>query len=376
MTRQMRDLIEKQRILVCCGAGGVGKTTVSAALAVAAARAGRRVLVLTIDPSKRLAQTLGVGRNNPEPTMLSRERQRAIGIEEPGCLSAWMIDPKLIADNAVRQIIKDPREAERFLKNKIYLAVTDMIAGMQEYTAMEALHELVESQRYDLVVLDTPPSRNALNFLEGPEKLNTFLDGSVFKLFIPKDGSMVMRVASRVIHPVMRAVFGEELFNELQVAFGTFGSIFRILNGNAQNMREYLSQPSVSFFLITSPFDEAASEARFFRQRIRQLGLPFRGMILNRSYALSQDVVFPDARLLSGALREALKSAFIKLEAMALREKERSEADQALLARLAKEAGEGAFALPLPELHESVDDLESLRSIADMLVAEEGLQAA
>ncbi len=370
MSRELHELIEKQRILVCCGAGGVGKTTVSAALAVAAARAGRKVLVLTIDPSKRLAQTLGVGRNHPEPTQLSRERQEAIGIQEPGCLSAWMIDPKLIADNAVRGIIKDPGEAQRFLRNKIYLAVTDMIAGMQEYTAMEALYELVESHQYDLVVLDTPPSRNALNFLEGPEKLNSFLDGSVFKLFIPKEGSTLMRVASAVIHPVMRAVFGEELFNELQTAFGTFGSIFRILNGNAQNMRAYLSKPSVSFFLITSPFDEAFSEARFFRRRIAQLGLPFKGMILNRSYAHSEDMIFPEAALGGREPSADLRAALAKLHEMAELERDRSLADQKLLAGLEEEAGPDCFAMALPELHESVDDLVSLRTIADLLVAE------
>ena len=171
---RIASFVLNKRIIVCCGAGGVGKTTTSAALALAAARAGRKVLVLTIDPSKRLAETLGVDRNSPEPTRLPEDRERAAGITGPGELSAWMLDPRLVSDQAVRKLVKDPADQEKLLAHPVYDQITSMIAGMQEYTAMEALYQFVETGRYDLVVLDTPPSRNALNFLEAPSRLSEF----------------------------------------------------------------------------------------------------------------------------------------------------------------------------------------------------------
>src|SRR4051812_3115558 len=146
------ELIRNRRVIVCCGAGGVGKTTTAAALSLAAARAGRRVLVLTIDPSKRLAETLGVSRNPPTPVAVPPDRQIAAGIHAPASLDAWMLDPKLVADESVRRLTKNPEDAERVLGNRIYQQVSSMVAGMHEYTAMEALHRLVNEGRYDLVV--------------------------------------------------------------------------------------------------------------------------------------------------------------------------------------------------------------------------------
>jgi anion-transporting ArsA/GET3 family ATPase len=156
----LAQLLTAKRVIVVCGAGGVGKTTSAASLAVAAARAGRRVLVITIDPSKRLAQTLGVSAQELEPVALSLERQQAVGIAAPGDLSAWMLDPQAVSDQTVRRLATDDASAELLLRNRVYRHVTSMIAGMQEYTAVEALHEFIRDDRYDLVVLDTPPSRD------------------------------------------------------------------------------------------------------------------------------------------------------------------------------------------------------------------------
>ena len=192
------DVLANKRVIVCCGAGGVGKTTVSASLALAAARAGRRVLVVTIDPSRRLAETLGVSRNLPEPTELPAERLAAAGVSAPGSLAAWMLDPQLVSDRVVHGFSKSEDDARRLLANPIYQNVTAMVAGMQEYTAVEALHGFVRDDRYDLIVLDTPPSRNALRFLEAPHRASGFLDGRVFNLFIPGEGSIIRRFASRL----------------------------------------------------------------------------------------------------------------------------------------------------------------------------------
>src|SRR5262249_19564947 len=139
----IESLVRGQRIIVCCGAGGVGKTTTAAALALAGARLGRRVLVLTIDPSRRLAETLGVTRNPPKPVRLPEDRLTQAEIVPPATLEAWMLDPKLVSDEAVRRLVKNDAEADRVLQNRIYQHVTAMVAGMHEYTAMEALHRFV-----------------------------------------------------------------------------------------------------------------------------------------------------------------------------------------------------------------------------------------
>ena len=155
-------LLQDKRVVVCCGAGGVGKTTVSASLAIAAARSGRRVLVVTIDPSKRLAEALGVDRNPIEPVSVSPEFAQQAGIR--GQLSAWMLDLQLVADRVVQSFSKNPDEARRLLDNKIYRNVAAMVAGMQEYTAVQALYEFVQNDEYDLVILDTPPSAMPCDF--------------------------------------------------------------------------------------------------------------------------------------------------------------------------------------------------------------------
>ena len=157
-------LLMKRRVVVCCGAGGVGKTTTSAALAIAAARAGRRVLVVTIDPSKRLAEALGVDRNPTEPVKVGQDTGLLNHCK--GSLEAWMLDPQLIADNVVQRFSSSKSDASTLMSNPIYRNVTAMVAGMQEYTAVQALYEFINEDRYDLVILDTPPSRDALRFLD------------------------------------------------------------------------------------------------------------------------------------------------------------------------------------------------------------------
>ena len=217
------DLLRKKKVIVCCGAGGVGKTTTAAAISIAAARAGRKVLVLTIDPSRRLAETLGVSRNPTDPVRIPKERSDAAGITT-GTLDAWMLDIKLVSDGAVRRLVKSEADAQRILTNRIYQQVSTMVAGMHEYTAMEALHRLVHEGRYDLVVLDTPPSRNALDFLEAPRRLSGLVDSRAISAFLPKSDSMVARAASRVIEKILSAVFGEDLGNQRLVGFGGSGA--------------------------------------------------------------------------------------------------------------------------------------------------------
>ncbi len=363
------EILKNQRIVVCCGAGGVGKTTTSAALALAASRAGRRVLVLTIDPSRRLAETLGVSQNPPEPVAVSPERLAAAGIAPPGALDAWLLDAKLVADNAVRRLARGPEEAERFLSNRIYGQVSQMVAGMHEYTAMEALHRLLLEGRYDLVVLDTPPSRNALDFLEAPGRLSRLLDMKIFKAFLPKQGSLLTRAASALIHRVLASVFGGEFASEFVSFLASFAGLFTILNGDVASMRSFLSGSDAAFLLVCSPTPASLVEACFFQEKTRELSLPLRGFVLNRSRACVDGRLFPTEELLAQGAGPEARAGLAKLQQLATAELAAAERDRVLLADLRSRAGEGCFALAVPELPQGADDMRTLVAVADALLS-------
>jgi len=369
-TATLRSYVREKRILVCCGAGGVGKTTTSAALALAAARDGRRVLVLTIDPSKRLAETLGIAPHSPEPVRLDPELERACGIAAPGALSAWMLDPKKVSDDVVRRIIGDEQEAQRLIDNRIYAQITQLIAGMQEYTAVEALHSFLETGRYDVVVLDTPPSRNALSFLDAPRRLNTFLEGRIFQLFIPKEGGFMRGAATRLISKVFGTVFGEGPFAELSQFFGAFRGIFQVLNRNAQELRAKLRQPDVTFLLVTSPAREAINDAVFFQSKIRDLELPLGGFVLNRSHATRATIPAPGPELLPPNPGPHHLSALEKLQQLGRRERLRVEADLDVLADLRERTEDCSVpVVAVPDFPAGVDDLDALVELAELLTA-------
>jgi anion-transporting ArsA/GET3 family ATPase len=365
------ELLLTKRILVCCGAGGVGKTTTAAALSLAAARAGRRVLVLTIDPSKRLAETLGVSRNPPEPVAVPAERQALAGIVAPATLEAWMLDHKLVADSAVRRLTKTKEEAERVLANRLYQQISSMVAGMHEYTAMEALHRLVQSGRYDLVVLDTPPSRHALDFLEAPRRLSRLVDTRVISAFMPKSDGIVSRAASKVIERVLGAVFGEDFAAEFVGFVATFAGIFQSLSVDVNTMRKFLSGPDVAFLLVSSPAPTTLTEAHFFQNKTRELGLPFRAFVLNRSRALNVRKCLPDLTMIEdgAAAGTAVRRGMEKLQAMAKTELEWANRDLSLLRDLETRAGDNATAIALPELPQGADDMGTLISVADVLAS-------
>lgn len=363
-------LIEKNAVIVCCGAGGVGKTTTAASLAVGAARLGRRVLVLTIDPSRRLAETLGVSRNPREPVPLPPERQAAAGIAAPGRLDAWMLDAKLVADDSVRRFAGSEERAKPILANRVYQQATTMLAGLHEYAAMKALHGFITGGNYDLVVLDTPPSRNALDFLEAPTRLSGFLDGAIFRMFLPSKTGLLGRAGSKLISKVLGLAFGEEFASELSAFFESFAGLFASLNADLAEVRARLAKADTAFLLVTTPSEAAVAEAHFFHERILQLGLPFRGFVLNRSQAGASAKRFPDAAVLPADASPALRSAFDKLKWLARAEQLEAARDRGLLADLALRGGGEAFALALPNLPAGASDIATLISIADLVIAE------
>lgn len=357
------SLLRGRRLLVCCGAGGVGKTTTAAALALAAARAGRRVLVVTIDPSRRLAETLGVDRHPDAPVALSAERLAALGIGPPGHLSAWMLDPRKVSDDVVKGFSKTPAEAERLLNNPIYRNLSEMVAGMQEYTAVEALHDFVKDDHYDLVVLDTPPSRDAMRFLDAPERVGGFLDRRIFSLFIPGEGGLIRRAAQALVTRVMDAAFGEQTRTDLQQFLSLFGMLLDHLNRNQAEVEAFLKTPAVGFLLVTGPAREAQEEAFHFAARTRTLGLPVAGYVLNRSLASRAELPLPEVP--PGAA-PALRHAIERLRPHAEAEQQTAHAHDALAVRLA----ERGPVFVLPHLAAGASELEALDRLAVVLGAE------
>jgi len=372
MNPAISTLLNEKKVIVCCGAGGVGKTTVSAALALAAARAGRRVLVVTIDPSKRLAETLGVRRNASEPIQLPADRLEAAGVK--GDLWAWMLDPKQVSDDVVNAFSKNEAQAKRLLENPIYRNVTAMVAGMQEYTAVEALHGFVQSGQYDLVVLDTPPSRDALRFLEAPVRASAFLDRRIFNLFVPGEGGIIRRMATSLIERVMDAAFGKETRMQLQEFFELFGTLLNHLNQNQAEMRSFFTDSSVGFMLVTAPNRDALSEAMFFAEKTEvTLGMNVSGYVLNRSLARQGGLTVNTVANLHPEVDPVTRSAIGKLAPLAAREQDFVEGHVGLARNLITQAGPDGLVWVAPMMAEGVNTLPQLVQLADAVLDAKGI---
>ncbi len=364
----LEPLLKTKRIIVCAGTGGVGKTSVSAAIGVGAAQRGKRVLVLTIDPSRRLAEALGVQKNTPRPVPLEGEAAREAGIRPPGSLAVWVLDPKRVADETVRRLARSPESAERLLANRVYRQVTNLIAGMQEYTAMEALHGFVQEGVYDLVVLDTPPSRNALNFLEAPRRLKESVDSRILDLLAPRQGKK--GTTRRFIERVLSGVFGEAFFADLQVFFGAFGGMIAHLTGNAQAMRARLAEPDAAFILVGVGGEASLAQARDFESRIRELGLPLEAIVLNRSLVplARRPYVAPVDEDRFPVLHRAITKLLV------LARKEAQAIDRAVQEAEALAERSEVPVIAVRELGQGVDDLPGLARVAEWLF--EGESAA
>jgi anion-transporting ArsA/GET3 family ATPase len=367
-TLGLSHLIHTKKVIVCCGAGGVGKTTTAAAISVQAARLGKRVLVLTIDPSKRLAEALGVAPHAPAPVKIPEARANEAGISESGgSLEAWMLDPKVVADQAVRRIIQDESKAQRFLNNRVYREATRMIAGMQEYTAMKALHRYITDPAYDFIVLDTPPSRHALDFLDAPSRVAEFLEGRIFKLFVPGEAGFFRRAASSMVHKVVAGVLGEDLARHLEEFFGLFSGIFRSLNQDLRQTREYLSSPQAAFLIVTSPLEAARVEAQYFLERARELELPVEAVLLNRSQIGGVDPV-KRPEVFSNP---ALESAWKKLEGFSALEKLKADEDFKVLAEIRSGLRGREQALALPWVSPTAEGMKLLLTLGARLLNEQ-----
>ncbi|HEX2392418.1 MAG TPA: ArsA-related P-loop ATPase [Solirubrobacterales bacterium] len=278
------EVLEGKRICICAGSGGVGKTTTSAAIAAGMAAKGLKVCVLTIDPAKRLADSLGLEElgneaRRVEPALFERQ-----GVEMKGELWAMMLDAKATFDELIARQAPDEESRDRVLENRIYQQISSALAGSQEYMAMEKLFELHTEGDFDLLVLDTPPTRNALDFLDAPKRLTQFIEGRSLRMFMRPTG-LAAKVAGRgasVALSVFKRIVGFDLLADLAEFFNAFSGMVDGFQARAKRVNKLLGEPSTCFLVVCGPQGEPIDEAVYFHRKLVEAKLPFGGVIVNK----------------------------------------------------------------------------------------------
>ena len=308
----LAERLEGKRICIVAGSGGVGKTTVSAALALGLAAAGQRVAVVTIDPARRLADSLGLEELGNEPRRVDAAvlEAAAPGSAMRGELWAMMLDPKATFDGLIDKLAPDAGTRDDVLGNRIYAQLSSAIAGSQEFSAVAKLYELDRDGGYDAIVLDTPPSRNALDFLDAPDRLSDFFGGRALKLFLVPGGiaGRVMSKGTAVIFGILKKLTGVNLLDDVSVLFRSMGSLIDGFRERASAVKALLSDPATTFLIVTSPEREPVAEAIFFHQKLREARMPFGGLIVNRTAVLSE-AEMTDPVAIEAELRDDLGAA-------------------------------------------------------------------
>jgi anion-transporting ArsA/GET3 family ATPase len=359
-------------IIVCCGSGGVGKTTTSAALALRAAERGRKVVVLTIDPARRLAQSMGIEAldNTPRPVT---------GVQGEGHLDAMMLDMKRTFDEVVLSQAS-PEKARQILANPFYIALSSSFAGTQEYMAMEKLGQIHRDAReagtYDLIVVDTPPSRSALDFLDAPERLSSFLDGRFVRLLMApaKGPAKLMSAGFNLITNALTRILGAQFLKDLQTFVTALDTVFGGFRQRAQQTYSLLKADGTAFLVVAAPEPDALREAEYFVERLSEDDMPLAGLVINRASpepagTLSADEAMAAAERLrraeglDGSAGTPVAAGLLRLHAdrvrMVLRER-------ALRDRFAT-AHPQVETVVVPALAGDVHDLDGLRRVGDLL---------
>jgi len=316
-------LLRDRRILVVVGTGGVGKTTVAAALAIEAARRGRRVLALTIDPARRLCDALGIDPPSSDARgavqSLSAATRSGLGIAAPGCLETVMLDMKSTFDGLVDRFAENAETRERILENPIYQHVSDALAGSAEYAAMEKVFELSESGDYDLIVVDTPPSQHALDFLEAPRRLVEFLDSRLVQLLVHpamaagRFGFRIFQRTSQRVIQVIERVSGVGFLTDISEFLLAIEGMSEGFKDRATRVRRLLLGSESAFLVVAGPSPQAARSAFEFLRRMRGTGVPVEGVLMNRMRLWPDGEAMPDS-----ILGETIESADIDSLANAL----------------------------------------------------------
>ena len=369
------DVLLERRILVCVGSGGVGKTTTAATLALAAARRGKRTLVLTIDPARRLANSLGLASLGHQVQEVDPALVRRGAESDRGTLHAMMLDQKQAFDEMVTQNAKDPAAVKRILANPVYSQISASLAGAQEYAAMTKLHDFDRTAAWDLIVVDTPPTSHALDFLDAPRKLSEAIDSPAIEWFRKLQGgggggwSLVGKTGAFVLKRLAKFV-GSKFIDDLGVFFTEFNDILGGFRQRAEETFALLRQSRVGFVLVASPEPMAVREALAFHERLASAGMPFVGFVVNKVHPSRP--VTADVTELATALAahpgvaglglsatthrmaaQAFAAAHAELETLAA-------ADRDAVTRMRAAGGERALLVQVPLLRDDVHDVDRL----------------
>jgi anion-transporting ArsA/GET3 family ATPase len=354
-------------IIVCCGSGGVGKTTASAALALRAAEQGRRVVVLTIDPARRLAQSMGLNELDNVPRAV-REVDESGG----GRLDAMMLDMKRTFDEVV-EAHASAEKAAQILANPFYQALSSSFAGTQEYMAMEKLGQLHRDakagDRWDLIVVDTPPSRSALDFLDAPERLSSLLDGRLIRLLLApaKGPTRMLSVGVRVVTNAINKVLGTQMLRDVQTFVAAFDTLFGGFRQRAEATYALLKANETAFVVVATPESDSLREAAYFVERLSRDGMPLAGLLLNRvTINPIPGLTFEQATTAAEriAADHPLTAGMLRLHA----DRARSVARERRLRRRFAAAHPRVSTAYVPTLSRDVHDLAGLREVGALAV--------
>ncbi|MHB8669165.1 MAG: ArsA family ATPase [Acidimicrobiales bacterium] len=351
----LSELLVSRRTIVCCGSGGVGKTTTAAALAVEAARRGRRAVVVTIDPAKRLADALGLDSLPNTPARVDGGW--------PGELWALMLDTKGTFDALVGRYASDERQAAAILGNRFYRNISGALSGTQEYMAAEKLYELHQGNRFDLVVVDTPPTRSALDFLDAPRRLTHFLDNRAFRLLMMPTRAYlkVVSVATQAFLRTISKVVGAEVVSDVVAFFQAFEGMEDGFRQRAQHVATLLADEGTAFVLVAAPRREAIEEAAYFAGRLSESGLRVSALVMNRMHPRFGD---GPATAPSPGTSPELLAQYSNLAAF----RRMADAELARVAGLAQRV-EPAPVVSVPFLASDVHDLDGLAAVGRHLVS-------
>ncbi len=374
MLTTLGDLLTAKRVIVTVGCGGVGKTTIAAALALAAARQGRRVLCLTIDPARRLATSLGLREMAHEAQEIDPALWRSEG---EGTLTAMMLDVRGTFDALVTRYAANAQTRDRILNNPIYREVSGSLAGTPEYMAMEKLYALRDDPRYDLVVLDTPPTSSALDFLEAPDKMIEAVDSPAIQAFVgafERTGKLSLNLLSKAMSKVLSGlgtITGAEFLSQVAEFLSDLQTLFGGFRERASKVRDALMGSEVAFVVVSSPDPMAVGEAMFFVDHLQKHHMNAEALVMNR-VRQAEDLPTPSADRLAGLLADANLSGAPELAAAfsrAWRDMSTWARRDALeVARSRREMASVPRHVLVPTFDEDVYDLAALAHVAACLV--------
>ena len=374
-----KDLFQK-KLVICVGAGGVGKTSMAAAMGVEAALQGKKVLVLTIDPAKRLANSLGLEEFGNEAKEIDLSSLK----ESEGELWAMMLDGKHAFHELINRVTKDEKTKKDIYNNNIYQSIAESIVGNQEYMATEKLYDVVESGKYDFIILDTPPVKNALDFLESPGKMAQFVDKRVMKWFIQSSGDRkrllgrLLSGTSGALFRLLGHVFGKEFLEDIVIFFNNFKGLYEGFHERHQAVEQLFRDKDTSFVIVCAPTEPAVEVSNFFVKELRRREMPLVGVIANQCHLLKkQSDSFPQSlkeeiEKTGESISSGVGAIFYARLSMAYRRLEMlHNFEQRLVQDIEEGLGKEQFLQRIPRLAGEVHDIQALHVVGQFLLEKE-----